>query len=102
MTSKIKGWVKELHPGAKERQIDRIFDKELRNAFESNIRIILVIDELTPEQKETIKNIINTFKLNNINSKKNNVIEFSSYVVRLEQIIGIVDKEASFVLSFQE
>ncbi|KZL89166.1 hypothetical protein [Clostridium magnum] len=103
LTNKIKGWIKELNPNVKERQIDRMFDKELRNAFESNIRIILVIDELTPEQKETIKNIINSFKLNNTNSKnKDNFIEFSSYIVRLEQKIGIIDKESSFALSFQE
>lgn len=103
VTSKIKTWVQELHPNVKERQIDRIFDNELRDAFESNIRIILVIDELTIEQKETIKNVINSFKLNNSNSKiKDNYIEFSAYVIRLEQKIGIVNKEASFALSFQD
>lgn len=96
-------WMEELYPGIKERQIDLHFEKALRDAFKSNIRIILVIDELTVEHKDTIKNIINSFKLDNSNIKsKNNYIEFDTYIVKLEQKIGIYDSEAEFALSFQQ
>lgn len=103
LTKKVYRWMTDLYPDIKERQIDRFLEKELRNAFQSNIKIILIIDELTVEQKETIKNIINSFKLSNSNgSGKDNCIEFSSYVVRLEEKIGVFDKDAHFALSFQE
>ncbi|WP_017416619.1 hypothetical protein [Clostridium tunisiense] len=103
LTKKVYSWMKTLKPGIKERQIDRELDKMLRAGFEANIRIILIIDELTIEQKETIKNVINSFKLDNKATKiKNNYIEFSAYIVRLEQKIDIFNKEASFALSFQE
>ncbi|WP_027621820.1 hypothetical protein [Acetivibrio clariflavus] len=103
LTKKVYRWMTDLYPDIKERQIDRFLEKELRNAFQSNIKIILIIDELTVEQKETIKNIINSFKLSNNNSfGKDNCIEFSSYVVRLEEKIGVFDKDAHFALSFQD
>lgn len=103
LIEKVSRWIKELHPKIKERQIERYLEKELTDAFESNIRIILVIDELTIEQKDTITNIINSFKLNNSNSqKKDNFVEFSSYVVRLEEKISISDNNAQFAISFQE
>ena len=103
LTKKIYMWMKEIDPNIKERQIDRSLEKGLNNAFESNIRIILIIDELTFEQKDTIKNVINSFKLNNSTIKsKDNSIEFSSYIVRLEERIGIYNNGARFALSFQE
>lgn len=103
LTKKIYSWMQDLNPNIKERQIDRSLDKVIRNAFEANIRIILIIDELTVEQKETIKNVINSFKLDNTKTRsKNNYVEFSAYIVRLEQKIGIYNKEATFALSFQE
>ena len=75
----------------------------MKKAFESNIKIILIIDELTVEQKETITNVINSFKLNSATIKgKENSIGFNSYVVRLEQKVGIYDKDSNFALSFQE
>jgi len=33
---------------------------------------------------------------------KENSIAFSSYVVRLEQKVGVYNKDANFTLSFQE
>ncbi|MFW6046819.1 MAG: hypothetical protein ACOCP4_03405, partial [Candidatus Woesearchaeota archaeon] len=53
------------------------------------------------EQKETIKNIINSFKLDNFNSR-DNYIQFKSYVVRLEQRIEVQDGNGEFALSFEE
>jgi len=103
LIEKVNKWIKELHPNIKERQIERYLEKELIDAFRSNIRIILIIDELTVEQKDTMTNIINSFKLDNSNSlNKDNFVEFSSYVVRLEEKIGITNKNARFALSFQE
>ena len=72
-------------------------EKELFKSFESNLRITLIIDELTQEQKDTLSNVVKSFKLDG-----NREIEFKSYIVRLEQKIGIVDKNASFALSYQE
>lgn len=103
LVSKIDEWMKELNPKIKQRNITSQFEKELKKAFESNIKIILIIDELTVEQKETITNVINSFKLNNTTIKgRDNSIAFSSYVVRLEQKVGLYDKDANFALSFQE
>lgn len=103
LVNKIDRWMKDLNPMIKQRNITSQLQKELKNAFESNIKIILIIDELTVEQKETITNVINSFKLNNISIKgRDNSIAFNSYVVRLEQKVGVYNKEANFALSFQE
>lgn len=103
LVSKIDSWMKELKPGIKQRNITSQLQKELKRAFEANIKIILIIDELTVEQKETITNVINSFKLNSVVSKgKDNSVGFSSYVVRLEQKVGVYSKDANFALSFQE
>ena len=97
LRDKIKIWMKNIYPNIKEREVDRKFEKELFKSFESNLRITLIIDELTQEQKDTLSNVVKSFKLDG-----NREIEFKSYIVRLEQQIGIVDKNASFALSYQE
>lgn len=103
VVSKIEGWMKDLNPTIKQINIINQFQKELKRAFESNIKIILIIDELTVEQKETITNVINSFKLSSTSIKgRDNSIAFSSYVVRLEQKVGVYNKDANFALSFQE
>ena len=43
-------------------------DIALTDALRSIIRVILIINELTVEQKDTITNIINSSKLDNSNS----------------------------------
>lgn len=101
LVNKIDNWMKELNPGIKQRNITSQLEKELKKSFQSNVKIILIIDELTVEQKETITNVINSFKLNNTVSKDNS-IAFSSYVVRLEQKVGLNNQEENFALSFQE
>ena len=96
-------WMKDLYPNIKERALNSTLKKELKKAFESNIKILLIIDELTLEQKETITNVIHSFKLDNKNIQgRDNHIDFSAYVVKLEQRIGVIDKSADFALSFQE
>ena len=103
LMDKVDEWMKDINPQIRAREINSTLKNELKKAFESNINIILIIDELTIEQKETITNVINSFKLNNVNSKgKQNSVGFSSYVVRLEQKVGVFNKDANFALSFQE
>lgn len=97
LRKKIKEWMQNIYPNIKEREVDRKFEKELQQSFESNLRITLIIDELTQEQKDTLSNVIKSFKLDN-----HREIEFRAYIVRLEQKIGIIDENASFALSYQE
>ena len=97
LRNKIKLWMQNIYPDIKGREVDRRFEKELFKSFESNLRITLIIDELTQEQKDTLSNVVKSFKLDG-----NREIEFKSYIVRLQQKIGIVDKNASFALSYQE
>lgn len=97
LSNRAYSWIREIYPGIKERNLALSFKEELIKAFKQNIRILLIIDELTNEQKETIKNIIQSFKLGNGES-----IEFNGYVVRLEQRINIFDKDAQYALSIQE
>ncbi|WP_235070531.1 hypothetical protein [Turicibacter sp. TJ11] len=103
LMDKVDEWMKDLNPKIRDREINSTLKSELKKAFESNIKIILIIDELTIEQKETIKNVINSFKLNNTSIKeRENCVGFSSYVVRLEQKVGAFNEKANFALSFQE
>lgn len=97
LVQRVHGWLREIHPEIKEHQLGLRLKEELKKAFEQNIRILLVIDELTNEQRETIKNVIQSFKLSNGES-----IEFNGYVVRLEQRLNIFDSDAQYALSIQE
>lgn len=94
---KVINWVKELHPEIKERSIDREIEKLLSDAFNTNLRVLLIIDELSTEQKSTIKNIVSSFKL--ANGEDN--VQFSAYVVRLVQKISITNNESEFALTVQ-
>ncbi|MGY3839014.1 hypothetical protein ACWNPK_17955 [Bacillus atrophaeus] len=95
--SKISSWMRELNPDINEQKISLELHKLLIKAFYDNLRIILIIDELTTDQKDTIKNIIGSFKLSNGKS-----IEFLGFVVRLEQKINIVDSDQEYALSIQK
>lgn len=89
-------WVKELNPNLRDRATYSEIEKLLRKAFENNVRVLLIIDELSREQKDTIKNIINAFKLGN-----GAPIEFDGYVVSLVQRINIKDMSAQYALTVQ-
>lgn len=93
---KITSWIKDLIPIIQEQKIALQIQSLLLSAFKTNLRIILIIDELSSEQKDTIKNIIQSFKLEN-----NKGVEFMAYVVRLEQKINLIDSSLEFALSFQ-
>lgn len=96
LSDRIDSWVKEMKPGISTRAIISHFEKELLEAFESNVHIFLVIDELSYEQKETIKNIISSFKVENGNSAV-----FDASVVKLVQKITFTDQEFEYALTAQ-
>lgn len=93
---KITGWMKELNPEIHEAFVISQFEKELKKAFNGNIHVYLIIDELSPEQKETIKNIIAAFKL-----ETGQPIIFDSNIVRLVQKINFVDSNFEYGLTAQ-
>lgn len=93
---KVTSWVKELTPEIKEQKVALQIQTLLYSAFKTNLRIILILDELSTEQKDTIKNIIQSFKLEN-----NKGVEFIAYVVRLEQKVSLIDTTLEYALSFQ-
>ena len=96
-SAKMIGWIKEIRTDIKERSIEREIERLLINAFQTNLRVLLIIDELSSEQKSTIKNIVSSFKLAN---GENNV-QFAAYVVRLVQKINIMNNESEFALTVQ-
>jgi len=99
---KVTRWIRELKPDIKERQINLTVKNYLTEAFKTNIRILLIIDELSIEQKDTIENMIKAFKLDNNVKGKDNSVNFKSYVVRLQQRINSYNNEGQFALSFEE
>ena len=68
----------------------------MREAFKSSVRVLLIIDELSSEQKETIKNIISSFKL-----ESSADIQFDSSVVKLVQKINLINENFEFGLTAQ-
>lgn len=93
---KIASWIKELEPGIKEQLIAHQMSKLLEDGFRKDLRIILVIDELSTEQKDTMDNVIKAFKLENGQS-----IQFKGFVVRLEQRINLIDGQTEYGISVQ-
>lgn len=100
---KIYQWLKKFDPQIRESYILDTFRNELLIAFNNNIRIMLVIDELTGEQNETIKNVIRSFKLYGNGKDDSRYIDFSGHVVRLEYMLNYDDKSISkYALSIQD
>jgi len=93
---KFSNWILELEPSLSQKMIGLKMSNYLKDAFKNNLRVLLIIDELSSEQKETLNNVINAFKLENGES-----IKFHSYVVRLVQKINIIDKTQEFALTVQ-
>lgn len=92
----VDSWMKDLQPNLGERFIVSTFEKKLTEAFRSNIHIYLIIDELSADQKETIKNIITSFKL-----EKGNPIVFDASIVKLVQKISFVNQDYEYGLTAQ-
>ena len=96
LSDRIDTWVKEMKPNISTRAIISHFEKELLEAFESNIHVFLVIDELSYDQKDTIRNIISSFKVENGNSAV-----FDASVVKLVQKITFTNQEYEYALTAQ-
>lgn len=97
LSKKFISWIKELYPQIRERSLEREMEKLLIDAFKTNIRVLLVIDELSPEQKATIKNVVSSFRL----ADGNDNVQFEGYVVRLVQKINHLNNESEFALTVQ-
>ncbi len=99
-TDKISDWMKHIQPDLSDQLIGREIDRTLTEAFQTALQILLIIDELSDEQEDTINSVIRAFKLENGES-----IEFISYIVRLEQRIRILEidaeVDAEYALSVQ-
>ena len=96
-SDKYVTWMKEINPNINIQKMALEFKNQLVHAFKTNIRIMLIIDELSAEQRDTISNIINSFKLEN-----SNPIAFKAYVVRLEQTVSILNNKYEYALSYEE
>lgn len=96
LESRVTNWIKEIKPNVKEKSIDLEIQRSLEEAFRTNVRVLLIIDELGSEQKDTIKNVIKSFKLSN-----NESILFDGYVVRLVQKINLLNSKSEFALTVQ-
>ena len=94
--NKVSSWIKQIRPELSDQLVGREIDRVLTEAFQKSLQILLIIDDLSDEQKDTITNVIRAFKLENGES-----IEFISYIVRLEQRIRGADADAEYALSVQ-
>jgi len=96
MEDKVDAWVKDLNKDINTRAIISFFEKKLEEAFRSNIHVYLIIDELSIDQKETIKNIIRSFKLDN-----GEPVVFDASIVKLVQKISLVNQDYEYGLTVQ-
>lgn len=96
-SSKYSSWIKQISPDINEQMMALEFKNQLVKAFKTNIRVMLIIDELSVEQRDTISNIINSFKLEN-----SNATAFKAYIVRLEQTVSILNNKYEYALSYEE
>jgi hypothetical protein len=95
-TEKVSGWIKQIRPELSDQLVGREMDRVLTEAFQKSLQILLIIDDLSDEQKNIITSVIRAFKLESGES-----IEFISYIVRLEQRIRVSDADAEYALSVQ-
>lgn len=93
---KVSSWIKVLDPSVHVERIAEQLKRFLEEAFRTNLRIVLIIDELSTEQKDTMNNVISAFKLGNGQG-----IQFKGFVVRLEQKINVADGQTEYAISVQ-
>ena len=96
--ARMINWVRTLNPKVRESDLALYFQKELHKAFERNVRVLLVIDELGGEHKETIRNIIRSFRLPGDGGPP---VDFNTYIVRLVQRVNILNNDLEYGLIFQ-
>jgi hypothetical protein len=94
---KFTSWIKTIKPDIQERSIEREMERKLIEAFSNSVRVLLIIDELSTEQRATIKNVVNSFKLVDGES----AVQFSGHVVRLVQKINIRNNDSEYALTVQ-
>ena len=94
--NRVTGWIRSIHPKLNDQLVGLNLRQYIVASLKNNLKLILVIDELTYEQKDTLLNVIKAFKLEN-----NESVQFTSYVVRLEQKIIDKVKDAEYALSVQ-
>ena len=91
---KAKNWLLKKDKTIKEAKIYLSLKDNLKQAFENSVQVVLIIDELSEEQKRTIENIIKSFLLENKNS-----IGFSASEVKLIQQITLTGGKSEFALT---
>jgi hypothetical protein len=96
LPQKLAGWIKEVEPDVSDQLIGLRIHNHLTNAFQNAMRVVLIIDELSADQKDTIGNVISAFKMESGES-----IQFLAYIVRLQQRIVVTDERAEYALSVQ-
>lgn len=96
LARKLSSWIREIEPAVSDQLVGLRFHDHLTNAFQNALRVVLVIDELSADQKDTIGNVISAFRLESGES-----IQFLAYIVRLHQKIQITDDGAEYALSVQ-
>ena len=96
LEDKVDAWVKDMDPHISTRAIISFFEKKLEEAFRKNIHVYLIIDELSVDQKETIRNIIRSFKLDN-----GEPVVFDASVVKLVQRINLINQDFEYGLTVQ-
>lgn len=97
LISTVDKWMRTLFVNIKERDIVDKFKEELRKAFKQSVHVFLIIDDLSDVQKQTIENIINSFKLEDSTKQ----VEFKSAVVKLVQKINFIDQNNEYGLTVQ-
>jgi hypothetical protein len=96
LARKLSSWIKEIEPAVSDQLVGLRIHNHLTNAFQDALRVVLVIDELSADQKDTIGNVISAFRLESGES-----IQFLAYIIRLHQRIQITDESAEYALSVQ-
>lgn len=96
LEDKVDAWIKDMYPHISTRAIISFFEKKLEEAFRKNIHVYLIIDELSVDQKETIRNIIRSFKLDN-----GEPVVFDASVVKLVQRINLINQDFEYGLTVQ-
>ncbi|MGG1671530.1 hypothetical protein ACIFOE_12925 [Paenibacillus sp. NRS-1783] len=94
---KVSDWLYSFNPDMPERRHVYEFEKLLIDAFRKALKILLIIDDLSTEQKETIKNVISSFKL-----EEGKHIEFIGYSVQLVEKIDVGKLTAEYALTIQK
>lgn len=96
LQEKITSWIKEIHKKIHEQQIGFELSNLLKEAFKTDLKVMLIIDDLSTEQKDTLRNVIKAFRLENGES-----VKFIGHIIKLVQKINMITEEAEYALTVQ-